>query len=152
MKAEKAALPAPRAAGRVRRVLLVEDSEADAYLAADRLRSVAPGTECEVATRLSEVTTARLAEVDCVIVDLSLPDAHGVEAVVRLRALHGGVPVVVLTGDDDHATATAALGAGAQDYLVKDRVDGDALDRAVRYARSASGSSRRSRTRRCTTR
>ncbi|HWG93758.1 MAG TPA: EAL domain-containing protein, partial [Mycobacteriales bacterium] len=129
--------PRPRTADDLRvarRVLLVEDNPADAWLTQHALRTADPATEVETASRLSEVTTARLTTVDCVVVDLSLPDARGVEAVVRLRRLHGGVPVVVLTGDDDLATAAAALQHGAQDYLLKGSADGDALDRAVRYA------------------
>ena len=43
--------------------------------------------------------------------------------------------IVVLTGLDDEATALQAMHAGAQDYLVKDKVVGDVLIRAIRYAR-----------------
>jgi diguanylate cyclase (GGDEF)-like protein len=127
-------LPAPRLGGGVRRVLLVEDNPADAYLTADSLSVADPLTVCDLAGRLSDVTPERLAAVDCVIADLSLPDAHGIEAVVHLRRLHAGVPLIVLTGDDDLERASAALQHGAQDYLVKGHADSHTLDRAIRYA------------------
>jgi diguanylate cyclase (GGDEF)-like protein len=134
--------PLPRAPGQVgavpstagRRVLVVEDDPAHAWLTRHALNQADPRTQVETVGRLAEVSTALLATVDCVVVDLSLPDADGVEAVVRLRRLHGGVPVVVLTGDDDLATAAAALQQGAQDYLLKSSADSSSLDRAVRYA------------------
>ena len=56
---------------------------------------------------------------------LNLPDASsGLEALVRVRASALGVPLIVLTGLDEEAVGTAAVDAGAQDYLVKGNVDG----------------------------
>jgi sigma-B regulation protein RsbU (phosphoserine phosphatase) len=69
-----------------------------------------------------------------VLLDLSLPDAHGTETVARMRAAAPAVPVVVLTGLDDEETALRAVKEGAQDYLVKAEVTGPLLARAVRYA------------------
>ena len=89
------------------------------------------------------VQVARLADADphlsdstvqCVILDLSLPDASGVVAVTRLLARAPDLPVVVLTGWDDEELGLAAVQAGAQDYLTKQSVDGPGLARAVRYA------------------
>jgi diguanylate cyclase (GGDEF)-like protein len=117
-----------------RRVLLIEDDPADAHLAADALSVADPRTVCDLVGRLADVTPARLAAVDCVLVDLSLPDASGLQAVIHVRRLSSDVPLVVLTGDDDIETAAAALQHGAQDYLVKGRADGAVLDRAIRYA------------------
>jgi diguanylate cyclase len=126
--------PTPPSRGVTRRVLLVEDNPADAHLTADSLAVADPLTVCDLAGRLSEVTASRLSSVDCVVVDLSLPDAQGLQAVTRLRRLHAGVPIIVLTGDDDVETASAALQHGAQDYLVKGHVDSLTIDRAIRYA------------------
>jgi two-component system cell cycle response regulator len=44
------------------------------------------------------------------------------------------VPIIVLTGQDDHQLAEEALRAGAQDYLVKGQFEHDALGRAIRHA------------------
>jgi diguanylate cyclase (GGDEF)-like protein len=70
----------------------------------------------------------------CILLDLGLPDADGVEGLERLRIVAPDVPVVVLTGTDDESVGLQALQSGAQDYLVKGRVDGQVLARSVRYA------------------
>lgn len=71
---------------------------------------------------------------DVVLLDLSLPDSAGLATVQTMRDALSGLPIVVLTGCDDDILATAALQAGAQDYLVKGQFDHDALGRAVRHA------------------
>ena len=68
------------------------------------------------------------------LLDLSLPDADGLDTLVRAHARAPKIPIVVLTGHDDEALAVRAVRAGAQDYLVKGRVDGDLLVRSIRYA------------------
>jgi len=72
--------------------------------------------------------------VGCVLLDLGLPDADGLVALRRLRRLAPEVPVVVLTGRDDEATALRAVQKGAQDYLIKSRSDATLISRTVRYA------------------
>jgi signal transduction histidine kinase len=72
---------------------------------------------------------------DVILLDLSLPDAHGLESVTRTLAFAPQVPIVVLTGLDDESAALAAVQAGAQDYLVKGQVESGVLARAIRYAR-----------------
>jgi serine phosphatase RsbU (regulator of sigma subunit) len=76
----------------------------------------------------------RLADVDCVLLDLELPDASGLDALRELRSARPHVAVCVLTGFADEHLGATALAHGAQDYLVKGRVDGVLLERSVRYA------------------
>jgi signal transduction histidine kinase/FixJ family two-component response regulator len=120
--------------------LLVEDDPADAELIATRLESShgAPGTTPVHLVHADTVTAAcarlRYTSTDVVILDLSLPDAHGLEAVRRIRAAAGDVPVIVLTGRADEAMALEALRAGAQDYVLKPPPDGQTLRRILRYA------------------
>jgi PAS domain S-box-containing protein len=118
------------------RVLLIEDNEDDALLIREAL-SRQPGDPVAVewADRLDS-GLAQLARehVDAVLVDLSLPDSQGLDIVRRIRRQARDAPVVVLTGLDDEAVAERALRQGAQDYLVKARLSGDALMRAIRYA------------------
>jgi signal transduction histidine kinase len=71
---------------------------------------------------------------DVVLLDLGLPDSHGLDTLVVTRAQAPGVPIVVLTGFQDEALAIEALKGGAQDYLVKGQVDGKLLGRTMRYA------------------
>lgn len=117
-------------------VLLVEDNRADARLVTELLSSSPIGQVAHVttATRLSEAL-ARLDVngIDVVLLDLTLPDSHGLETVIAMRNAAPHTPVVVLTGQDD-TLAPQALRAGAQDYLVKGRLDGAVLVRSVRYA------------------
>jgi signal transduction histidine kinase len=72
--------------------------------------------------------------VDAVVLDLSLPDSQGQATVEKVRMHKPTIPIVVLTGLDDQAQAVQAVRQGAQDYLAKNRLDGDTLLRALRYA------------------
>lgn len=69
-----------------------------------------------------------------VLLDLSLPDTHGLSTVTQVLATSPGVPVVVLSGHDDHPLALKALQHGAQDYLVKGEGGTDFLARSILYA------------------
>jgi diguanylate cyclase (GGDEF)-like protein len=115
-------------------VLLVEDDPGFAVLVRRRLER--QGTMAvRTATTLAEAVAA-LAEgrVDCVLLDLSLPDADGMTGVQVLREEQPDLPVVVLTGNRDDSLPLLALAAGAQDYLSKDVAEPEVLERAVRYA------------------
>jgi DNA-binding response OmpR family regulator len=70
-------------------------------------------------------------DLDVVLLDLNLPDSHDLDTLHRLRARDSHVPVIVVTGIEDRRTAVEALANGAQDYLVKGRVDGHLLERAI---------------------
>lgn len=73
-------------------------------------------------------------ETDVVLLDLSLPDSMGLDTFSAVYAEASGVPIVVLSCLDDEDLATEAVNEGAQDYLVKDRVDSNLLSRSIRYA------------------
>jgi signal transduction histidine kinase len=116
------------------RLLLVEDNPGDAYLVTEMLAAVpVGGFDVRHVIRCAEAEQ-RAGDVDVILLDLSLPDAQGLEAVTRLRAAAPAVPIVITSGNTDEALAIAGVRAGAQDYLLKGRVDGDLLVRAVRYA------------------
>jgi diguanylate cyclase (GGDEF)-like protein len=115
-------------------VLLIEDNLADALLTTERLRRAAPDVRCSHVDRLAHATTEVLGRHDCVIVDLGLPDAHGLDALREIRHRDPDIAILVLTGLSDSDLGVEALRHGAQDYLLKDAVDGPALERAIRYA------------------
>ena len=71
---------------------------------------------------------------DCVLLDLHLPDANGMDALDRIAKRDATVPIVVLTGLNDEYFGASAVAAGTQDYLVKGRVEPDMLRRALLYA------------------
>jgi serine phosphatase RsbU (regulator of sigma subunit) len=115
-------------------VLLVEDDEGDARLVEDELAERLPQARILRSRTLKEALATLGSAVDCVLLDLGLPDTSGLEAVARLRAKAPAIPLIVLTGLADEAAGVAAVQAGAQDYLVKGSVDGDHLSRSIRYS------------------
>ncbi len=71
---------------------------------------------------------------DAVLLDLSLPDSHGLETITRLCSAAPAMPILVMTGLTDEQIAGEAVRCGAEDYLVKGQTDARSLVRAVRYA------------------
>jgi serine phosphatase RsbU (regulator of sigma subunit) len=115
-------------------LLLVEDDEGDALLVSDQLEQSLPQGTLLYARTLAEALPLLSSEIDCVLLDLQLPDANGLGAVEKVRSRSPSIPLIVLTGLDDEAAGVAAVSAGAQDYLVKGKVDASGLARAIRYA------------------
>jgi serine phosphatase RsbU (regulator of sigma subunit) len=115
-------------------VLLVEDDEGDARLVEDELAERFPQARIARSRTLKEALEVLGPAIDCVLLDLGLPDASGLDAVARLRSQVPAIPLIVLTGLADEAAGIAAVEAGAQDYLIKGHVDGDQLARSIRYA------------------
>jgi diguanylate cyclase (GGDEF)-like protein len=117
-------------------ILIIEDNEADAVLVGECL--AADGNETIAVEHCGDLATgmARLGEggVDLVLLDLGLPDSHGLDTLERLRAAQPTVSVVVLTGLADEDMGLRAVQLGAQDYLVKGSFGGYVLVRAARYA------------------
>ena len=118
------------------RVLSVEDNPGDAILVREMLRDASPdGFELQNADRLSTAVACLLdGAVDCVLLDLSLPDAEGLEALAQVRTVALDVPIIVLTGRSDEVLAVQAVHEGAQDYLIKGQVDARLLSRSINYA------------------
>ncbi len=117
-------------------VLLVEDNPGDARLILELLGEVqAQAFDLERVDRLDDAL-ARLAHaaVDVVLLDLGLPDSQGIETFRRARRAVPDEPIVVISGLDDEKIALEAVRAGAQDYLVKGRIEGQLLARVLRYA------------------
>jgi serine phosphatase RsbU (regulator of sigma subunit) len=115
-------------------ILLVEDDAGDALLVEDLLAGAAPHIEMVRVGTLREAEETLPGGLDCVLLDLGLPDADGFEGLERLRRASPGAAIVVLTGDGDERRGVEALSRGAQDYLTKGAVDGPVIARAVRYA------------------
>jgi signal transduction histidine kinase/CheY-like chemotaxis protein len=115
------------------RVLLVEDNEDDALLIRETLSETT--LEIKHADRLS-AALEQLAKgkFEAILLDLSLPDAQGLNTIGRVLGQAPGVPIVVLTGLNDEETAVKAVEQGAQDYLIKGQADRHLLIRSLRYA------------------
>jgi len=117
-------------------VVLIEDSAVFAKAVSHALLlETEPRFEVHHCSRLSEgAKYVRDHDVDCVLLDLGLPDAQGIEALRLLQASARDVAVVVLSGVEDERLALQAVHEGAQDYLVKGRADAALITRSIRYA------------------
>ena len=118
------------------RVLLVEDNAVDALWVERALQSLG---EMQFQYARFESLAAALVRleqqsVDVILSDLSLPDSTGLDTFHRLRATAPDTPILILSGVNDEAMAVEAVQHGAQDYLVKDHVTKDSLQRSIRYS------------------
>jgi FixJ family two-component response regulator len=117
------------------RVLLVEDNLPDARYVRALLDEAWYGPiELLHVVRLADAYEPLAAGVECVLLDLRLPDAVGLETILQTRAAAPSTPVIVLSGVADEGLAVETIDRGAQDFLVKDQVDGQSLARAIRFA------------------
>lgn len=118
------------------RLLIVEDDPASARLLESLLESSdSPHFEIRhVSTAVEACEIVNGHGADVVLLDLGLPDARDLEALLRLRDCADEIPIVILTGNGDESTALEALNHGAEDYLVKATIDRKALVRSIRYA------------------
>ncbi|GJQ50046.1 putative diguanylate cyclase [Candidatus Kuenenia stuttgartiensis] len=118
------------------KVLLVEDNPGDVYLVRemlDDIQSVSFSLEC--AYRLSSALQKLENDfIDVILLDLSLPDSQGLKTFCSIQAHASRTPIVVLSGLGDEEVAVEALKKGAQDYLIKGKIDGDSLARTMRYS------------------
>ncbi|MES2883745.1 MAG: EAL domain-containing protein [Pseudomonadota bacterium] len=89
-------------------------------------RTLAEGMQ-RLSRQASEVESKLLA----VVLDLELPDSHGIETFERLFALAPHTPFLVLSTSRFEATARLAITAGAQDYLLKSRLNDYTLPKAL---------------------
>ena len=117
------------------RVLLIEDNPGYSEVIQIMLEKVR-GARFDVvsAKRLSDgLQLLRDESVDVILIDLKLPDSQGIDTFDKIHAQTPDLPIIVLTVTDNDAMALEAIQKGAQDYLVKERVDGKLLEHSIRY-------------------
>ena len=118
------------------RVLVIDDSPADRRLIGILLSD--PGDVSflvdEADCLAAGLEQLRSTPIDVIITDLGLPDSHGLQTFQRIYKEASAHPIVVLSDLDDESVAVQAVHEGAQDYFVKDDLDGRVLSRALRYA------------------
>ena len=117
-------------------VLLVEDSDADAKIIQSMLTAAPPKSfATESAKNLAQaIQRLSCGGIDVVILDLSLPDSQGLDTFLKIRNHVRDTPIVVVSGLGEESVAVESVKQGAQDYLVKDNLRRDLLQRALRYA------------------
>jgi len=101
-----------------KRILLVEDSEPLARTYERYLRSE-PYDVIHAADGAAAIEALDDGPLDLVILDLRLPDMHGLDILRRIRKLEAGPAVIVITVDGQISTAVEAMREGAFDFLVK---------------------------------
>ena len=118
------------------KILLIEDNPGDARLIEEFLsESETTGLKLEWVERLSQgLERLNKGDMEVVLLDLSLPDSKGFDTFLTLNKKAPGVAIIVFTGLDDREMGMRAVQAGAQDYLVKGKVDSHILIRSIQYA------------------
>ena len=118
-----------------RKLLIVEDNPGDLRLIIEMLHDSGSGIVAEsFDTLAAAVDRLAVADVDVALLDLGLPDSQGLETFTRLCDAAPDVAIIVFTGNSDVDLAVRAVKEGAQDFLVKDRVNGELLTRSIAYA------------------
>jgi diguanylate cyclase (GGDEF)-like protein len=118
------------------KVLLIEDNPGDARLIREMI-AADPGAPFHIhcAERLAlGLQHLSAGGTGLVLLDLSLPDSFGLETFAKVYAHSPTVPIIVLTGNDDQTMALSAVKGGAQDYLVKGKLDRELLVRSMQYS------------------
>jgi signal transduction histidine kinase len=116
-------------------LLLIEDDRADAVLVEELIADSVADIRMAWAPSMAHAEGVLARErPDCVLLDLNLADATGFDGIARIAEWDGTLPVVVLTGLNDEEFGVSAVASGAQDYLVKGRVEPDMLRRTLLYA------------------
>ncbi len=115
------------------RLLLVEDNPGDARLVGEMLAR--PELEIVKVERLADaIEELREGQFTIALVDPGLPDSTGLETISALLRAAPLMPLVVLSGLADETMALRAIQLGAQDYVVKGRIDANVLVRTLRFA------------------
>lgn len=115
---------------------LVEDNPGDARLIQEMLREP-PITQYRLthSTSMDQLLERLEREpIEVLLLDLGLPDSQGMDTFHRINSRAPGLPIVIFSGAEDEELASIAVSSGAQDYLVKGRINSFLLKRAIRYA------------------
>jgi len=115
------------------KILLVEDSSSDAMLMEDMLaavqgfpHSIQHVDSLKLSQELLNGTTY-----DAIILDLNLPDSKGLKTYTAMRSIVPEVPIIIMTGNEDRTLLVDAMNCGADNYLIKDKVDGSRIAIAI---------------------
>jgi len=114
-------------------ILLIDPQDLDRRSLAHRLSTSFPdGVVLESKTGAEGLAICRSQGIDCVVVDMQLPDMSVFELLVDLVPLsrHPKMPVIVLSQHHSLPMAQLVLSNGAQGFLVKSRMSGDALEKS----------------------
>ena len=102
-------------------ILVVDDSATMRRMVIASLRALADIQCDQASTGLEAIERLALAPVDLIILDLNMPDMHGIEVLqfVRSHERYRAIPVIILTTRGDNDSRALAFAAGASQYLTK---------------------------------
>ena len=102
------------------RILIVDDSSTIRRMVKASLSALATSF-CEAASGLEAIEQLTLQPSALMVLDLNMPDLHGLEVLkfVRSHPRLQALPVIVLTTRGDESSREAAIAAGATDYMTK---------------------------------
>ncbi len=106
----------------MKQILIVDDSPTIRRMVRASLARFFPTVEfLEAASGLEAIERLALASIGLIVLDLNMPDMHGLEVLqfVRSHDRYRNVPIVILTTRGDEASRSAAMAAGASTYLTK---------------------------------
>lgn len=118
------------------KVLLVEDNPGDTKLINEMFLEI-PKIRFNIshtANLKDALKSLQHNDFDIVLLDLHLPDSHGMETFTNVQQVAAHIPIIILTGLEDEEFAIELVGEGSQDYLVKGQVDGIILARSIKYS------------------
>ncbi|WP_287587149.1 response regulator [Candidatus Borrarchaeum sp.] len=120
------------------KVLLIEDNPGDVRLIQEELTDIEAITlhninfELTKANQLSKgLKCLHDQKIDLILLDLMLPDSLGIDTFMEVHLYAQKVPIIVLTGINDEKLAIKAVNEGAQDYIVKGKMDTQLLMQSI---------------------
>jgi diguanylate cyclase (GGDEF)-like protein len=117
-------------------ILLVEDEPGNARLLREMLKESTPEAAITHVRHIAEVDFEKNKKPrpNVVLLDLNFPDGQGLKPVTKTQEIFGDVPIIVLTGLENEELSLASIQAGAQDYLIKGKMNAQQLKRTIQYA------------------
>ena len=116
-------------------IMLVEDNPGDALIINEMLKEIYDDKfELAHFKRVDEGLKHIEEDFDILLLDLNLPDSHGVETFKTMNKHVPELPIIILTGLVDENLAINIVSEGAQDYLVKGQIDKQLLSKSIKYS------------------
>ena len=117
-------------------ILVVDDNPGDLFLVEELLQDTMLDIRAieKAGTVAAAVDILQQKKVNLILLDLSLPDSYGIESFLRVNHYAKALPVIILSGLSDTATATDAISLGAQDFLLKGEFNERLLEKTILYS------------------
>jgi len=116
-------------------ILIIDDSPEDIEFCVRSLKRKSKKYRCQSATSGKEgLSIIRTFVPDCIVLDHSLPDTSSIDLLPQIFSINPDIPVIIMTGQGNEMIAVEAMKEGAENYLVKSRIDQDSLEQHIKAA------------------